>query len=199
MYTIPKFTSVDQAVDWANKRFPRTDWRLEGIAPDLVADILRQFCILAGDYPVVADGLTLVGLSDQSHFPQDGHGVMAGYVEDAGEIRLNETYWLDQEKLKKTVVNAICWKQWLPLVPNHEYYASLITHEFAHAVYEAFRYTDQYTRDFQDWRALERYYVCEYAKTNEKELFACTSYQLLSHGALLGIHQEVGYVSQGVC
>ncbi len=168
---VPEFVSVDQAIEWASKLYQQTEWKLQDIDLQLVNDIMRQFRRLATDFPILAESLTFLGLSDRLNTEAEGHGTMAAYEERAGAIHLNKKFWLDKEKLSQSTLNCMI-NMWLPLVEDR--LASLITHEFAHAVYEAFEYSGQYTEHFQNWRQSQPLYVCEYAKTNEKELFACT-------------------------
>lgn len=133
---VPDFASLDEATAWAGRRYQHIRWEFDGAAVETITPTLRQFHLLAQEYPEVALRLRYVGTF--KHQPgRFGENTWAHASTDGQRIGLNPKYYgnptLYAERLRAGVAThpqqPVPWS-----APGCGSVESVMTHEFGHMV-----------------------------------------------------------------
>lgn len=134
---VGSFSSIAEAEQWAQKAYPKISWDLAGAHIDTINPTLKQFDLLARDYPDVVERLQYVGTyQTASKLPAGKTGLgfgreVAHAYKDGTTMGLNPAYYGDPGRLRQALQRSEA-SGFYP--PGCKEFECIITHEFGHLV-----------------------------------------------------------------
>lgn len=132
-----KFGTLDDAKQWAEKKYPHIAWDFNGVHIETLNPSLKEFDRLASEYPEVSKRLTYFGTHKSEISPIWGYHWEEGELAHASKngilIGVNPKYYGDENGALIKAIEKTANNGFHPKVCNN--IESIVTHEFGHQVY----------------------------------------------------------------